>query len=53
VLLTEGEARQAGNPTVNPKVPTEKTSEEKSQGHGRNGAGSYRGAEKFRLHTNR
>jgi len=32
VLPAEGVARQAGNPTVNPKVPTEKTSEEKSQG---------------------
>ena len=49
VLPTEGVARQAGNPTVNPKVPKEKTSEEKSKGHGRNGAEAYSGAEKVRV----
>ena len=49
VLPTEGVARQAGNPTVNSKVPTEKTSEEKSKGHGRNGAEAYSGAEKVRV----
>jgi transposase len=40
---------EAGNPTVNPKVPREKTSEEKSKGHGRNGAEAYSGAEKVRV----
>jgi transposase len=49
VLPTEGVARPAGNPTVNPKVPTEKTSEEKSKGHGRNGAEAYSGAEKVQV----
>jgi transposase len=49
VLPTEGVARQAGNPTVNPKTPPEKTSEEKSKGHGRNGAEAYSGAEKVQV----
>ncbi len=49
VLPTEDVARQAGNPTVNPKVPREKTSGEKSKGHGRNGAEAYSGAEKVRV----
>jgi transposase len=49
VLPAEGVARQAGNPTVNQKVPTEKTSEEKSKGHGRNGAEAYSGAEKVQV----
>ena len=40
---------EAGNPTVNPKLPREKTSEEKSKGHGRNGAEAYSGAEKVRV----
>ncbi len=40
---------EAGNPTVNPKVPREKTSEEKSKGHGRNSAEAYSGAEKVRV----
>src|SRR5438552_3685263 len=40
---------EAGNPTVNPKVPREKTSGEKSKGHGRNGAEAYSGAEKVRV----
>jgi hypothetical protein len=30
-------------------VPTEKTSEEKSKGHGRNGAEAYSGAEKVQV----
>jgi transposase len=46
VLLTEGVARQAGNPTVNPKLPAEKASH---KGHGRNGAEAYSGAEKVRI----
>lgn len=49
VLSAADVARQAGNPTVNPKVPTEKTSGEKSKGHGRNGAEAYSGAEKVRV----
>jgi transposase len=49
VLPTEDVARQAGNPTVNPKVPPEKTIEEKSKGHGRNGAEAYSGAEKVQV----
>ena len=49
VLPTEDVARQAGNPTVNPKVPREKTSGEKSKGHGRNGAEAYSGAEKVQV----
>ena len=49
VLPNEDAARQAENPTVNPKVPREKTSEEKSKGHGRNGAEAYSGAEKVRV----
>jgi transposase len=49
VLPTEDVPRQAGNPTVNPKVSTEKTSEEKSKGHGRNGAEAYSGAEKVQV----
>ncbi len=40
---------EAGNPTVNPKVPREKTTGEKSKGHGRNGAEAYSGAEKVRV----
>src|SRR5438094_146635 len=49
VLPTEDAARQAGNPTVNPKVPKEKASGEKSKGHGRNGAEAYSGAEKVQV----
>jgi len=49
VLPTEDVARQAGNPTVNPKVPKEKASGEKSKGHGRNGAEAYSGAEKVQV----
>src|SRR2546421_5164069 len=40
---------EAGNPTVNPKVSREKISEEKSKGHGRNGAEAYSRAEKVRV----
>ncbi len=40
---------EAGNPTVNPKVPKEKASGEKSKGHGRNGAEAYSGAEKVQV----
>lgn len=46
VLPTNGVARQAENPTVNPKVPAEKASH---KGHGRNGAEAYSGAEKVRV----
>ena len=40
---------EAGNPTVNPKVPKEKASGEKGKGHGRNSAEAYSGAEKVRI----
>lgn len=46
VLPTNGVARQAENPTVNPKVPAGKASH---KGHGRNGAEAYSGAEKVRI----
>jgi transposase len=49
VLPAEDVARPAGDPTVNPKAPPEKTSEEKSKGHGRNGAEAYSGAEKVQV----
>jgi transposase len=49
VLPAEDVARPAGNPTVNPKAPPEKTIEEKSKGHGRNGAEAYSGAEKVQV----
>jgi transposase len=49
VLPAEDVARPAGNPTVNPKTPPEKTNEEKSKGHGRNGAEAYSGAEKVQV----
>jgi transposase len=49
VLPAEEVAKQAGNPTVTPKAPAEKTSEEKSKGHGRNGAEAYSGAEKVQV----
>jgi transposase len=49
VLPVEEVAKPAGNPTVNPKAPAEKTSEEKSKGHGRNGAETYSGAEKVQV----
>jgi transposase len=49
VLPAEDAARQAGNPTVNLKAPKEKASEEKSKGHGRNGAEAYSGAEKVQV----
>ena len=46
VLPTNGAARQAENPTANPKVPAEKASH---KGHGRNGAEAHSGAEKVRI----
>jgi transposase len=49
VLPVEEVAKPAGNPTVNPKAPAEKTSEEKGKGHGRNGAETYSGAEKVQV----
>jgi transposase len=49
VLSAEDIARQAGNPTVNPKALPEKASGEKSKGHGRNGAEAYSGAEKVQV----
>ena len=49
VLPVEDVARQVGNPTINPKVPSEKASGKKSKGHGRNGAEAYSGAEKVQV----
>jgi hypothetical protein len=45
VLPAKDIARQAGNPTVNPMTPPEKTIGEKNKGHGRNGAEAYSGTE--------